>query len=125
MLVNSNHNTKLLVIAFLFLVYAVPASLWAEDEKANQENNSQVIQAFTSQELVESEHITIEDQEKRLIMFLLGVPLLIFLLATTGLGIAMGVYGKQVFVAHMVCAGLSVTLAIAHAIVGIVWFYPF
>jgi len=47
------------------------------------------------------------------------------LLVTGGLGVAMGVYGKQVFVAHMICAGLSMTLAIAHAIVGIVWFYPF
>jgi hypothetical protein len=58
-------------------------------------------------------------------MFLLGVPLLIFLLITGVLGIAMGVYGKQVFVPHMVFAGLTVTLAVVHAIVGLVWFYPF
>jgi hypothetical protein len=58
-------------------------------------------------------------------MFLLGVALLTLVLITGGLGIAMGVYGKQVFVAHMIFAGLSMTLAIAHAIVGIVWFYPY
>ena len=60
-----------------------------------------------------------------LVMFVLGVPLLFLLLTTGVLGIAMGVYGKPVFVAHMVCAGLSMTLAVAHAIVGLVWFYPF
>ena len=58
-------------------------------------------------------------------MFVMGVPLLILLLVTGALGIAMGVYGKQVFVAHMVFAGLTMTLALAHAVVGIVWFYPF
>jgi hypothetical protein len=89
----------------------------------NQLDNSQVIQAFTSQEKPDA--VSIEQQTKHLIMFVMGVPLLVLLLVTGGLGIAMGVYGKQVFVAHMVCAGLSMTLAIAHAIVGIVWFYPF
>lgn len=85
----------------------------------------QVIQAFTSDEKIESDIVTIEDREKRLIMFIMGVPLLIFIFITAGLGIAMGVYGKDVFVAHMVFAGLSLTLALAHAIVGVVWFFPF
>lgn len=91
------------------------------DELAQQ----QVIQAFNSQEVKESEHIVIKDEKKRLIMFFLGVPLLILLMVTVVLGVAMGVYGKPLFLAHMVCAGLSMTLALAHAVVGIVWFYPF
>jgi hypothetical protein len=90
---------------------------------SNQQDNSQVIQAFTSQE--KQDAVSVELQTKHLVMFVMGVPLLALLLVTGGLGIAMGVYGKQVFVAHMVCAGLSMTLAIAHAVVGIVWFYPF
>jgi len=65
------------------------------------------------------------DQTRRWVMFFLGAPLLILMLITGGLGIAMGVYGKPVYLAHMVCAGLSITLAIVHAIVGIVWFRPF
>jgi hypothetical protein len=69
--------------------------------------------------------IQIEQKEKQLIMFIMGVPLLLFILTTVALGIAMGFYGKQVFVAHMIFAGLSLTLALAHAIVGIVWFFPF
>ena len=91
-------------------------------ENAEQEN-TQVMQAFTSQD--QGDVMSIEDKTKQLVMFVMGVPLLVLLLVTGGLGIAMGVYGKQVFVAHMICAGLSMTLAIAHAIVGLVWFYPF
>ena len=92
-------------------------------EQVEQQHNTQVIQAFTSQEKTDA--VSIEQQTKHLVMFVMGAPLLVLLLVTGGLGIAMGVYGKQVFVAHMVCAGLSMTLAIAHAVVGIVWFYPF
>jgi len=47
------------------------------------------------------------------------------LLSTAALGIAMGVYGKPVYLAHMICAGLTVTLAVVHVIVGLVWFRPF
>jgi hypothetical protein len=65
------------------------------------------------------------DQTRRWVMFGLGAPLLLLLLATGALGIAMGVYGKPVYLAHMICAGLSITLAIVHAIVGLVWFLPF
>lgn len=85
----------------------------------------EVMSAFTSAEVEEGEAVAISDGTKRLVMFFMGVPLLLLLVATTALGVAMGVYGKPVFVAHMVCAGLSVTLAAAHAVVGLVWFYPF
>ena len=94
-------------------------------EERSPENNAQVIQAFTPKDAVQPGVISIEDKTKQIVMFMMGVPLLILLLATGALGIAMGVYGKQVFVAHMICAGLSMTLAVAHAIVGLVWFYPF
>jgi hypothetical protein len=66
-----------------------------------------------------------QDHTRRWVMFALGAPLLLLLLATGALGIAMGIYGKQVYVAHMICAGLSITLAAVHAIVGLVWFRPF
>lgn len=94
-------------------------------EEAADHSNTQVMQAFTSQEQGESDIVSVDDQTKRVVMFAMGVPLLILLLTTGALGIAMGVYGKQVFLAHMVCAGLSMTLAMAHAVVGVVWFYPF
>jgi len=115
------HSFALLCITFVITVSS--NSLWAQSE--THQGESQVMHAFTSQEVKDSDVIAIDEKKKRLIMFFLGVPLLILLFATGALGIAMGVYGKQVFVAHMVCAGLSMTLALGHAVVGIVWFYPF
>lgn len=95
-------------------------------EETNQGNDSaQIMQAFNRQHR-EAEHAkSITDKDKQRVMFLLGVTLLTLVLITGGLGIAMGVYGKPVFLAHMIFAGLSMTLAIAHAIVGIVWFFPY
>lgn len=98
---------------------APPASPTASD------NTSDVLSAFNKDQGKPSEIVSIPDKKKYLIMFSMGVPLLIFILITAGLGIAMGMYGKPVYVPHMIFAGLSVTLAIAHAVVGIVWFYPF
>ena len=89
------------------------------------DSTSEVLSAFYKDQDKTSAVVSISDKKKHLIMFSMGVPLLILILLTAALGIAMGVYGKPVYVPHMICAGLSVTLAIAHAIVGIVWFYPF
>lgn len=95
------------------------------ESKTDMESEAQVIQKFTSQESIDSEIITIDDQRKRQVMFAMGVPLLLFIIITVGLGIAMGVFGKDVYIAHMIFAGLSLTLALGHAIVGLVWFWPF
>ena len=97
----------------------------SNESVSGEQANVSVMQAFNSREVIDSKIVTIEDETKRLIMFSLGVPLLLLLIATVILGVAMGVYGKQVFIPHMVCAGLSLTLAMGHAVVGIVWFYPF
>jgi hypothetical protein len=95
------------------------------DELSKSGESAQILQEFNKQHL-ETEHAkAISDKTKQRIMFLLGVLVLTLVLITGGLGLAMGLYGKQVFVAHMVFAALSVTLAIVHAIVGLVWFYPF
>ncbi len=111
------------VLAGLMTILSVfPAS--AEDT-SQAGDSAQILQAFNRQHR-EAEHAkSITDKDKQRIMFLLGVVLITLVLITGGLGIAMGLYGKQVFVAHMVFAALSVTLAIVHAIVGVVWFYPF
>ena len=95
-------------------------------EVANQsEDSAQILQAFNQQHSKTEREKTITQKDKQRIMFLLGVALITLVLITGGLGIAMGLFGKPVFVAHMVFAGLSITLAIVHAIVGLVWFYPF
>jgi hypothetical protein len=111
---------SLLFLSFGFLVASF--SLQASNE---EQGSTQVMQAFTSSEVTEGEAVAIADQTKREIMFIMGIPLLLLIIVTTALGVAMGVYGKPVFVAHMICAGFSLTLAFAHAVVGLVWFYPF
>jgi hypothetical protein len=97
----------------------------AENAPQQSDNSAQILQAFNKQHRDAEHEKAITDKDKQRIMFLLGVVLIVLVLTTGGLGIAMGLYGKPVFVAHMVFAGLSMTLAAVHAIVGIVWFYPF
>jgi hypothetical protein len=106
----------------LLLGGMVPA--YAEDTSRSGDS-AQILEAFNKQHR-EAEHAkSITQKDKQRIMFLLGAVLIVLVLVTGGLGLAMALYGKQVFVAHMVFAGLSITLAIVHAIVGLVWFYPF
>lgn len=110
------------LVASLSIMFVLPANA---QETAHEGESAQILQAFNKQHR-ETEHAkSITDNDKQRIMFLLGVVLITLVMITGGLGIAMGVYGKQVFVAHMVFAALSMTLAVVHAIVGLVWFYPF
>lgn len=114
---------RVLAAAFVCFFLGTASAVWAADTP--QENDSaQVLQPFTK-EAPAAPRVDSGDLTRRWVMFGLGAPLLLLILATAALGIAMGVYGKPVYVAHMVCAGLSVTLAIVHAIVGLVWFRPF
>ena len=108
----------------VFAINVAFADSQVEPDSAG-ESEAQIIQKFTSQESIDSEIVTIDDQRKRQIMFAMGVPLLLFIIITVALGVAMGVFGKDVYIAHMVFAGLSLTLALGHAIVGLVWFWPF
>jgi hypothetical protein len=110
-------------VAVCAAALAIPTPARAADPQAPNDG-AQVLQSF--------EHPAAAapaseggDLTRRWVMFGLGAPLLILVLVTAGLGVAMGVYGKPVYLAHMICAGLSVTLAIVHAIVGMVWFLPF
>lgn len=95
------------------------------EEISNGDDSAHILQAFNKQHREAVHEKSIPEKEKQQIMFLMGVVLFILVLITGGLGLAMGLYGKQVYVPHMLFAGLSVTMAIAHAIVGLVWFYPF
>lgn len=112
----------LVLAVSLSFMTAMPAH--AED-KTQAGESAQILQAFNKQHRDSEHEKSISDKTKQRVMFLLGVLLLTMVLITGGLGIAMGVYGKPVFISHMVFAGLSITVGIAHAIVGLVWFYPF
>jgi len=123
-----NQLIKLILGTLIFLLSNSSMSAVEQQGETLQmqtSKESQVIQAFTSKQETENKIIKIEDQRKRQIMFVMGVPLLLFIIITVSLGIAMGVFGKEVYVAHMIFAGLSLTLALGHAIVGMVWFWPF
>lgn len=104
------------------------SSLLLDPAWAAERSNETVIQEFVKQD--ERTQIAIlkerqaEARGKHQILFLMGITLLVSILTTVGLGVAMAVYGKQVFVPHMLFAGFSATLAIVHAVVAIVWFYP-
>lgn len=87
--------------------------------------DAQVMHVFTQHEQEKDRALAVSERQKHQILFFMGAALLIFLLATAALGVAMVIYGKPVFVAHMIFAGFSVTLAIVHAVVAVVWFFPF
>lgn len=112
-----------LITAVLLLLCAIPIA--QADDNGQKGNSAKVMKAFEQQASKNNIDRPLTIQKKHLTMFLLGVPLLILLLITGALGIAMGIYGKQVFMLHMISAGLTITLAFVHAIVGVIWFYPF
>lgn len=113
-----------LIFAIMMLTSLI-APLAQAVENPQKSDNAQVMEAFERQATRIEDSNVLNDHKKHIVMFLLGVPLLILLLITGALGIAMAIYGKQVFVMHMVFAGLTITLAFVHVIVGLVWFYPF
>ena len=107
---------------FLVVLMVLMSLLVAVPVKAN--DSQQVMEGFVKKEHAVSEHVLIENRQKHQILFLMGIVLLAAILGTAGFGIAMAVFGKQVFVPHMIFAGVSVFLAIAHAVTAIVWFFP-
>ena len=114
-----------LMLATMLLAVALLSSPAHAEETIRAGESALILQAFNEQHQNSEHDKSISVKTKQQIMFLMGVALLTLVLITGGLGLALGIYGKQVFVAHMVFAALSVTLGIAHAIVGLVWFYPF
>lgn len=101
-------------------------AVMAQTESAKSSDDGLVVmQQFNEQAEAESEVFKLTDKEKHQVLFVMGVTLLVLIGLTAYFGLAMGIGGKDVFVQHMVCAGLTVTLAVAHAVTSIVWFFPF
>lgn len=114
-----------IVLSSLLLTVSL-TSLVRAAETPQTANGVQILEAFDRQQANKVDAETaISDKKKQLIMFLLGIPLLLLLLSTGAVGIAMGVFGKPLFLLHMILAGLTMSLALVHVIVGLVWFYPF
>ncbi len=109
----------------LLLGYGLAGSGVSRAAEAPADDGSSVMQVFTDLEKGESDLVKIAIEKKRLVLFTMGIFLLLGVIATASLGVAMVLFGKQVFIAHMICAGFSVFLAIAHAVTAMVWFFPF
>ena len=123
-------HVRVMVITLWLLVFGMspvllPAANAAGQSVTTESSPEAVMEAFRQKEIIEGKAVRITDREKQIIMFAMGITLLVLVLATASLGISMVMLGKRVFVAHMIFAGLSVTLAIAHAVVAVVWFFPF
>ena len=95
---------SMLLAASLSLVSALPAHA---EESSPSGDSAQILQDFNAQNKNDIREKAIPLKEKQQIMFLLGVVVIILVFITGGLGLAMGIFGKQVFVAHMVFAALA------------------
>ncbi len=113
------------VLAIIITFFIVSPVLTASDSAGQSSTDHEVIDAFNKHEIVEGEAVVITEDEKHQIMFVMGLALLAFLVLTAGMGVAMGVYGKNLFTGHIVMAGMSLTLAFAHSVVAVVWFWPY
>jgi hypothetical protein len=89
-------------------------------------NGPQILEQFGRQQPQRPARATsIAEHERQVIMFTIGTVLLLLLLSTASVGIAVAAFGKPLFLLHMILAGLTVTVALVHVIVGVVWFFPF
>ncbi|MDQ6950352.1 MAG: hypothetical protein Q9M26_01650 [Mariprofundales bacterium] len=120
-------NIMLLVVLFPLMAQAATSTVAVTRPVSNPMVSAEqmIIKFNAGTHDEESAERKISIKSKHEVLFWMGAALLIGLLLTGGFGIAVGVLGKDLFVAHMICAGLTVTLAIAHAITAFVWFWPY
>ncbi len=120
-------NIRLLLIPWILIISlglpALPA--FAADNGEAADESSRVMQGFTELSRQKEQSKGMSDKKKHVILFSMGISLVILVLTTAGLGLAMVLYRKPVFVAHMICAGMTVTLALVHALAAMIWFFPF
>ncbi|MGA2776392.1 MAG: hypothetical protein ABSF94_02470 [Steroidobacteraceae bacterium] len=113
------------VLASMLMLALQPAASLADDARPTS-SGAQILEQFSRQQAQPAARTTtIADHERQVIMFTIGAVLLLLLISTASVGIAVAVFGKPLFLVHMILAGLTVTVAIVHVIVGVVWFFPF
>jgi hypothetical protein len=94
--------------------------------KTDNPGSVQILQTFDQQHQDTADaNSAIPQKQKHRILFYLGGALLVLVLLTGSLGIAVGIFDRPWFVWHMISAGLTMTLAVVHAVVAMVWFFPF
>jgi hypothetical protein len=118
------HLAGCLLLLLLAWGGQAPMAVAAEAPAPPPSGDMAVMKGFIEAERTDAGD-TLSDQRKHLILFILGAGLLACVIITAALGVSMAIYGKRVFVAHTIFAGFTVTLAITHAAIAIVWFFPF
>ncbi|MDH5300287.1 MAG: hypothetical protein OEW58_02865 [Gammaproteobacteria bacterium] len=101
-----------------FLPFFAPASVTASDE-------TRVMQSFNAAANASDVASFDETREQHEVLFIMGVILLVLIFLTAGFGLAMVLSDKKVFVYHMIFAGATVFLSLAHAVAAVVWFFPY
>jgi len=122
----------LVMLALPAASIAAPAATVESQTTTSTSNTPQVSDSQSAEAVMQqfaddvevSPQRKIETERKHQILFLMGVSLLVLLLITGTLGIAMVAFGKDVFLPHMIFAGLSLTLAAVHSATAIAWFWP-
>jgi hypothetical protein len=119
-------SNALRALVTLYLVLLACPLCLAEATQPATTNGPQILEEFGRQQPQRPGGVTvIADHEKQVIMFSIGTVLLVLLISTASVGIAVAAFGKELFLVHMILAGLTVTVALIHVVVGIVWFFPF
>ena len=114
------------LLASAVLIFAHGPLCVADTAPPSTANGLQVLEQFGHQQPQAAPRASsIADHERQVIMFSIGAVLLLLLIGTASVGVAVAVFGKPLFLLHMILAGLTVTVAIVHVIVGVVWFFPF
>ncbi|MDH5544340.1 MAG: hypothetical protein OEZ43_02040 [Gammaproteobacteria bacterium] len=115
-------KANLFSVLFSILILVTPVPIFADSNGA-----SAIMDSFNKETMNQNVSVIVsnEDGKKHKILFIMGVILLILIFLTAGLGLAMALHGKELFVGHMLSAGATVFLAVAHAVTSIVWFYPY
>ncbi|MDQ6970113.1 MAG: hypothetical protein Q9M16_06370 [Mariprofundus sp.] len=93
------------------------------DLTLSEQHFSDVMEQFNEEKALAAER-AISIKSKHQILFWMGSALLCLVLLAASFGVAMGIFDKDVFVWHVLSAGLATTLAVVHAVVAFVWFYP-
>jgi len=113
------------LLTSLLLMASASINASAQKQPAPGDDSRQVMEVFNQQAIEDAKSTELSDEKKHKILFFMGLGLLILLCATAYLGVSMVVFNKEVFVPHMITAGLTVTLGLAHAVAAVVWFFPF
>jgi len=120
---------KLLAPLLLLWLLALPGQIIAapvatgSSQTVVTQSAEAVMQQFAGGDDVSPQR-KISTERKHQILFVMGISLMVLLLITGILGIAMVAFGKDVFLPHMIFAGLSLTLAAVHSATAIAWFWP-